>query len=292
MSNIMADDGRVFITAEIGQNHNGDLGLALSLVDAAKRAGVDSVKFQARSPELCVPKHMWNVPKETPDGIMTYLKYREWLELSMNDYAEIDHYCRTIGLPWFVSVWDTSSYVRMKEAFPEMPAWKIPSAMLTNTELLQNIGGSLGRQGKTTPVILATGMSTPAQIDRAFGLLNVHVSNIVLAHCNSTYPCPNDQVNLRVMQALFAEFPHATVGYSAHTTGLAPSVAAVALGAKYLEFHLTLDRSMWGSDQAASIEPTGAARLVKDARVVESAMGDGEKRVTEAEAEAMRRLRG
>jgi N-acetylneuraminate synthase len=283
-------DRPVHICAEAGQNHNGDLDVAFRLIDAAKEAGADSVKFQKRAVHMAVPEHMKDTPKETPWGTMSYLEYRERLEFSIEDYKAIDEYCKKVGIHWFVSVWDTPSYVAIKENFPDMPAWKIPSAMLTNTELLQNIVGSLERQGKDTPVILSTGMSTPEQIDHAVSIFNG--CDLTILHCNSTYPCPKDDLNLRCITTLREMYPQHKVGWSGHDVGLATTVAAVALGALLVERHLTLDRSAWGTDQAASIEPHGFRRLVKDIRSVEAALGDGEKRITAAEQEVMQRLRG
>ena len=187
-------------------------------------------------------------------------------------------------------MWDTSSYVAMKEHFPDLPAWKIPSAKLTDLELLENISGSLERQKKRTPVVLSTGMSTLEEIDRAVSILGGQ--DLTLLHCNSTYPCPKEDLNLRCIQSLHERYPWCPIGYSGHEVGLATTVATVALGARYVERHITLDRSMWGSDQAASVEPVGFKRLVDDIRGVESALGDGKKRVTEGELAVMKRLRG
>lgn len=278
-------DVPVHICAELGQNHNGSLAMAKKLILAAKEAGVDSVKFQKRSPALCVPASMVETMRETPWGIMTYLAYRERLEFSVEQYREIDAYCKELAIPWFASIWDVSSLVALKENFPDLPAYKVPSAMLTNVELLRTL------KRREVPIILSTGMSTMEQIEAAVGLLRYQGNRLVLCHCNSTYPCPVTDLNLRCIKTLRHWFPDVVVGYSGHEVGLATTLAAVALGSRYVERHLTLDRSMWGTDQAASIEPVGLRRLVKDIRNIERALGDGIKRVTEAEIAVMKRLR-
>ena len=279
----------IHICAEAGINHNGSLDAALAIIKAAKEAGADSVKFQKRAPHISVPAEQADKPKDTPWGVVPYLKYKERMEFTIADYGIIDAYCKTLDIPWFVSVWDTESYVAMKENFPSMPAWKIPSAKITNLEMLANIKGSLKRQRKKTPIILSTGMSTQKQVADAIALLKDE--NLVVCHCNSTYPCSTEDLNLRVISEMMTKMP-CPIGYSGHEVGLAPSIAAAALGACFIERHITLDRTMWGTDQAASVEPQGFARLVKDIRIVEQALGDGIKRVTRTEIPVMQKLRG
>lgn len=271
----------VFVVAEIGINHNGDLAIAKKLIDAAKEAGCDAVKFQKRTPDICVPPEQRDLPKETPWGIMTYLEYRHKLEFGKEEYLEIAQYCKQREILWFASVWDMPSVDFMENFNPV--CYKIPSAMLTNHNLLRYVRAT-GR-----PVILSTGMSTMEEIRKAVEVLGT--DDLIITHCTSTYPCPPKELNLRVIQTLREEFD-CPIGYSGHEVGLQTTYAAVVLGACYVERHITLDRSMWGSDQAASVEPWGFKRLVRDIRVIEEALGDGIKRVYESELPVRKRLRG
>jgi N-acetylneuraminate synthase len=277
---LVGDGQPAFIVAEIGINHNGDLEIAKQLVDVAKGASCDAVKFQKRTPELCVPPEQRNVMRETPWGIMTYMDYRRRIEFDTEEYREIDRYCRERKMMWFASVWDKPS-VDFIESF-QPPCYKVPSAALTQHDLLHQIK----RTGR--PVILSTGMSSMEQIRAAVDILGTE--NLVLMHSTSTYPCKPEELNLRMIQTLRQEFD-CPIGYSGHEVGLQTTYAAVVLGACMIERHITLDRAMWGSDQAASVEPHGFARLVRDIRVIEKALGDGIKRVYESEKVAMRRLR-
>ena len=270
----------VFIVGEIGINHNGDLAVAKNLIDVAAVAGCNAVKFQKRTPDLCVPAEYHNVVRETPWGLMTYLEYRRHVEFGGAEYAEIDRHCRSRGLCWFASCWDLPS-VDFIEAFAP-PCYKIASASLTDDELLRRIGG-MGR-----PVILSTGMSTLEEIRHAVSLLNVE--RLVITHSTSTYPCKPQELNLRAIPELRKEFG-CPVGYSGHEVGLQTTYAAVALGACLVERHITLDRAMWGGDQAASVEPQGLIRLIRDIRVIEQAMGDGRKVVYDSEIPIRNRLR-
>jgi N-acetylneuraminate synthase len=269
-----------FVVAEIGINHNGDVGLAKKLVGVAAGSGVQAVKFQKRTPELCVPPEQRDLPRETPWGLITYADYRERLELDRGEYEEIDAFCRSVGVPWFASCWDEDSADFVEQFDP--PCYKIASACLTDHALLEHT------RAKGRPIILSTGMSSLEQIDRAVEVLGRE--DLVLMHTTSTYPSSPDELNLRVIQGL-AERYQVPVGYSGHEVGLAPTLAAVVLGACAVERHITLDRAMWGSDQAASVEPQGFSRLVRDIRLYERARGDGEKRVYESEQPVMERLR-
>lgn len=279
------DSGHVTIVAEGAGNHNADIVTALGLIDAAANAGADVIKFQRRTLPDAIPVDQREKPKETPHGTMTYLEYRQWLELSETDYMDIDWHCRKQKLPWTVSVWDVDALAFMETNFPDRPFYKIPSAALTDDSLLQ------AAVEAEKPLVASTGMSTIGEIRRAGSILKKAHAPVVICHCTSTYPCPVEDLNLEVIRMLKGMFPWAIVGYSGHETGLATTVAAVALGAKYIERHITLDRSMWGSDQAASVEPAGFKRLVHDIRNVELAMGDGQKVVTPAEEEMKARLR-
>jgi N-acetylneuraminate synthase len=269
-----------YIIGEIGINHNGDLENCKKLIDAAAAAGCNAVKFQKRTPELCVPEAQKSVVRETPWGLMTYLEYRHRIELKDDQYAEIDRYAKSKGLHWFASCWDVPS-VDFIERFQPV-AYKIASASLTDDELLRYTA-SRGR-----PVLLSTGMSTQDEIDRAVGLFDK--SRLVLLHATSTYPCSPDELNLRMISTLRTRYG-VPVGYSGHETGLQTTVAAVALGASVVERHITLDRAMWGTDQAASVEPAGLVRLVRDIRVLERAFGDGVKRVYPSELPIRAKLR-
>jgi len=270
----------VYIVAEIGINHNGDLEIAKQLIDAAKVAGCDAVKFQKRTPEKCVPKEQANLLRETPWGLITYLDYRHRIEFGEGEYREIERYCKERGMIWFASVWDEGS-VDFMEAF-NPPCYKIPSPALTNHRLLSHTL-SAGR-----PIILSTGMSTMEQIEAAVNILGQ--DNLLLTHCSSAYPCKPHELNLLMIQTLKQKF-HCPIGYSGHEVGLQTTYAAVVLGACYVERHVTLDRAMWGTDQAASVEPVGLMRLVRDIRVIEKSMGDGVKQVYESERAVMRKLR-
>ncbi len=269
-----------FLIAEIGINHNGDLGIAKRLIDVAVMAGCDAVKFQKRNPEKAVPPDYQNVIRETPWGLMSYLDYRRKVEFGYQEYQAIDNYAREKNILWFASCWDEDSVDFIEQFSP--PCYKIASASLTDVSLLRKV------RNKGRPVILSTGMSTMDEIKKAVDILGQ--DNLLIAHSTSTYPCPPEELNLRVIQALKAQFD-CPVGYSGHEVGLQTTYAAVTLGAAFIERHITLDRAMWGSDQAASVEPWGLMRLVRDIRVIEKALGDGQKRVYESEMKARQKLR-
>lgn len=270
----------VYVIAEIGINHNGDLDIAKKLVDAAVLAGCDAVKFQKRTPELCVPPEQRDLVRETPWGRMTYLDYRHRVEFDAEQYVEIDRYCRQKGIAWFASCWDEPSVAFIDQFEPV--CYKVASASLTDDALLRRVVAT-GR-----PVILSTGMSTLGQIDHAVRLLDQ--DGLLMAHSTSSYPCAPTELNLRMIPALRARYGR-PVGYSGHEVGLQTTYAAVALGACFVERHITLDRAMWGSDQAASVEPHGLIRMVRDIRVIESSLGDGVKRVYDSEIPIIQRLR-
>ncbi len=277
---LVGDGQPVYIVAEIGINHNGDVEIAKRLIDAAKLAGCDAVKFQKRTPELCVPPEQRNIPRETPWGLITYLEYRYKVEFGYEQYAEIDRYCKQQGITWFASCWDIPSVDFIEQFDP--PCYKVASASLTDDELLRHLNDT----GK--PILLSTGMSTMDEIRHAVSLLDR--DRLIILHSTSTYPCPPNELNLRVIQTLKAEFD-LPVGYSGHEVGLQTTYAAVVLGACVVERHITLDRAMWGTDQAASVEPGGFMRLVRDIRVIEQALGDGVKRVYDSELPSRAKLR-
>ena len=282
IGNKLVGDGHpAYVIAEIGINHNGDLEIAKRMIDAAVHAGADAVKFQKRTPEVCTPLDQQKQMRETPWGYITYLDYRYKVEFSEEQYREIDRYCRERKIDWMVSVWDEPS-VDFMEKF-NTPAYKVPSASLTDHNLLKYAR----KTGK--PIIISSGMSTMEQIKRGVDI--VGAENLVIMHCTSTYPCEPEELNLKMIETLRREFPKNPIGYSGHEVGLVPSAVAVAFGACMVERHLTLDRAMWGSDQAASVEPGGFERLVKYIRVTEAALGDGVKKVYESEKGSLKKLR-
>lgn len=278
----MVGDGHpAYLIAEIGINHNGDLGIAKQMIDAAVHAGVNAVKFQKRTPEVATPLDQQTQMRETPWGYITYLEYRYKVEFNEEQYREIDRYCKEKGIAWIVSVWDQPS-VDFMEKF-DTPAYKIPSASLTDFDLIRKA------QATGKPLILSSGMSSMEQIHQ--GVKIAGEKDLVLMHCTSTYPCEPEELNLKMIETLRREFPNLPIGYSGHEVGLVPSAVAVALGACMVERHLTLDRAMWGSDQAASVEPWGFETLVKYIRVTERSVGDGVKKVYESEKSSLKRLR-
>jgi len=270
----------VYIIAEIGINHNGDLDVAKKLIDAAMLAGCDAVKFQKREPELCVPEEQRNIMRETPWGLITYMEYRHRVEFGYEEYECIDSYCKDKGIAWFASCWDEPSVDFIEQFSPV--CYKIASASLTDDKLLERINAT-GRS-----IILSTGMSTMDEIRHAVSILNN--DRLLLAHSTSSYPCKPGELNLLAIRTLGQEF-NVPVGYSGHEVGLQTTYAAVVLGACFVERHITLDRAMWGSDHAASVEPWGFMRLVRDIRVIEGALGDGVKKLQESEKPLRDRLR-
>ncbi len=271
----------VYVIAEIGINHNGSLETAKKMIDGAVEAGCNAVKFQKRTPEICVPKDQWNIERDTPWGRMTYIAYRHKVEFDQAGYAEIDAYCREKGIDWLASCWDEPAVDFLEQFNP--PLYKAASASLTDVELLKKMKST----GK--PLIISTGMSTLEEIVTAVDAIGT--DQLMIAHSTSSYPCPNEELNLRMIHTLKQRYPAVPIGYSGHETGLAPSIAAAVMGATFIERHITLDRAMWGTDQAASVEMVGLRRLVKDIRDIEIAMGDGIKRVYESEVSSRKKLR-
>ena len=280
-SHVIGGGRPAYVIAEIGLNHNGDVEIAKRLIDVAAEAGANAVKFQKRTPEIATPEHMRDVQRETPWGTMSYLDYRRRVEFGRDEYIEVGDYATLRGLDWFASPWDVPSVEFLEDL--NVAAHKVASASLTDIELLE----ALRETGK--PVILSTGMSTMGQIDRAMGVLNT--DRVILMHATSTYPMEPDEANLRMISTLRDRFAGVPVGYSGHERGLQISLAAVALGAVAVERHITLDRTMWGSDHAASLEPGGLEHLVRDIRIIETALGDGVKRVFPGEEAPMAKLR-
>ncbi len=255
---------KTYIIAEIGINHNGSLETAKKLIDIAALSGCDAVKFQKRNPDVCVPEHQKSKMRETPWGTMTYLDYKYKVEFEKEEYDEIDRYCREKGVQWSASPWDIDSLKFLMEY--DIPWLKIPSAMITNEKLMKACAAT----GKK--IIFSVGMSTLGEADQAVKWLEG--SEIVMLHCNSTYPAPLEDLNLSCIKTLKERYD-CEIGYSGHEFRLGTTVAAVYLGATYLERHITLDRTMWGSDHMASVEPQGLIKLVKGVRELEIAYGDG-----------------
>jgi len=274
----------VHVIAEIGINHNGDIDTAKRLIDIANVAGCNSVKFQKRNPDVCVPEHQKGVMRDTPWGNMTYLDYKYKVEFGKEEYDEIDMYCKERGIQWSASPWDLDSLEFLMQY--DIPYIKIPSAHLTNKPLLKAC------RETDKKVILSTGMSTEDEIDAAVGILAwPPPTNFALLHCNSTYPAPLEELNLTCIQTLKEKYG-CEVGYSGHEFRIGTTVATILLGATIIERHITLDRTMWGSDQLASVEPQGLIKLVRGIREIELALGDGVLGVTKGEKIVRKKLRG
>lgn len=281
---------KTYIIAEIGINHNGCLETAKKLIDIASLSGCDAVKFQKRNPDVCVPEEQKRVQRDTPWGTMTYLEYKHKVEFGKSQYDEINSYCSKRGIAWSASPWDLDSLSFLSEY--NLPFIKIASAMLTNDSL---IDASVATGKK---IILSTGMSSLDEIDHAVSILDeAHIkysnnNKYALLHCNSSYPAPLNELNLSCIKVLADRYPHCEVGYSGHEFRLGTTVSAVFLGASIIERHITLDRTMWGSDHMASLEPQGLIKLVKGIRELEEAYGNGLISVTDSELPIRAKLRG
>jgi N-acetylneuraminate synthase len=278
-SSIIGERNPVYIIAEIGINHNGDIDIAKQLIDVAVAAGCNAVKFQKRTVDVVYTPDELARPRNSPFG-ETNGDLKRGLEFSFDQYAEIDRYCKEKSIDWFASCWDEAS-VDFIDQF-NVPCYKIASASLTDDALLRHT------RSKGKPIILSTGMSCLDEIFHAVEVLGKE--DLIILHSCSTYPAHYDELNLRVIPILHAQFA-VPVGYSGHETGICSSVAAVAMGACVIERHITLERSMWGSDQAASLGPSGLNQMTRDIRLVEVALGDGVKRVLKSEIPVMEKLR-
>jgi N-acetylneuraminate synthase len=276
---LVGDGHPCYLIGEIGINHNGNMNIAKSLITVAKNAGWNAVKFQKRTIDIVYTAEELAKPRENPFG-PTNGDLKRGLEFGFEQYQKIDEFCRETEIPWLASPWDEPS-VDFLEKFP-VPCYKIASASLTDDLLLQRVRAT----GK--PIMLSTGMSTYPEVDHAVDVLGKE--NLILIHTCSCYPSNYSELNLRVIPELRKRYG-VLVGYSGHETGIPSSVAAAALGACVVERHITLDRSMWGSDQAASLEPSGITRLARDIHLVEASMGNGVKRVEEREIAVMKKLR-
>lgn len=275
----VGDGHPCYVLAEIGINHNGDPQIAKRLIDVAVLAGCEAVKFQKRMIDVVYTPAELAKPRENPFG-ETNGDLKRGLEFGQAEYEQIDRYCREKPIAWTASCWDEASVDFIDRFQP--PYYKIASASLTDDALLRHT------RAKGRPIVLSTGMSTLDQIDHAVEVLGKE--DLILLHCCSTYPSQYSELNLRVIPRLRERYG-VPIGYSGHETGIASSVAAVAIGACMVERHVTLDRSMWGSDQAASLEPNGITRVVRDIRLVEAALGDGVKTLVPSEIPVMQKLR-
>ena len=270
--------------AEIGINHNGSLKIAKKLINMSNEVGADIVKFQKRTLDTCVPENMKKVMRyDTPWGDVTYLEYRQKIEFWEEEYDEIDEYCKKLGIKWTASAWDIEAQKFMKRY--DLDYHKIASALLTNTELLEMVAD----EGKHT--FISTGMSTIEEIDKAVEIFRDKDCSFELMHTTSSYPLSPIEANLRCIPMLRERYK-CNVGYSGHETGLQISIAAVVFGITSLERHITLDRSMWGSDHAASLEKRGIENLIRDAKVIQQALGDGIKKIYPEELKKRKQLRG
>ena len=280
----------VYIIAEIGINHNGDIQKAVKLIDIAAASGCNAVKFQKRNPDVCVPDKQKTIRKVWQGTDMSYLEYKHLIEFGKKEFDIIDEHCKKSNITWSASPWDYDSVEFLKQY--DLPFIKVPSAMLTNHELLTSCMESSMR------VILSTGMSTEEEIDKAVNVLrkakyffkNSHP--IGLLHCNSSYPAPVEELNLSTIKTLAEKYPDCEIGYSGHEMLLGTTVASVLLGASIIERHVTLDRNMEGSDHACSVTPHGLFKLVSGIRELEKAYGDGQIKVTETEKAVKEKLRG
>ena len=274
---------KTYIIAEIGINHNGNLEIAKKLIDIAVLSGCDAVKFQKRNPDVCVPDHQKNIMRDTPWGTMTYLEYKYKVEFGKIEYDEIDRYCKEKNIAWSASPWDLDSLEFLNQY--DLPFIKLPSAMLTNDELVKACSKS------NKKLIVSTGMSTEEEITHAIDIIKEYTKDFAILHCNSTYPAPLNELNLLTIKTLKDKY-NCEVGYSGHEFRIGTTVASIYLGATIIERHITLDRTMWGTDHLSSVEPQGLIKLVKGIRELEEAYGDGIIQVTESEKIIRNKLRG
>ena len=271
-----------YFVGEIGINHNGDMSIVKKLLDAVFACNWDCAKFQKRDPATCVPEHQKNIMRDTPWGRISYLDYRYKVELTAKNYSDINSYCKQKPIDWTASVWDIPSLEFITQFNP--PFIKIPSALVTDLELIRRLCST------NIPLLISTGMSTLEEIDSAVNLIISKTHNPVIMHCNSAYPTPVDQINLRVIDTLRQRYG-CTIGYSGHEEDLEPTVLAVSLGAKVIERHITLSKKLWGTDQHASLEILAMDMLYKRCADIEKMLGSPDKQVTEAEIKTRKRLR-
>ncbi len=278
-----ANKDETYLIAEIGINHNGDINIAKKLIDASFACGWHCVKFQKRNPDVCVPEDQKGIKRDTPWGEMTYLDYKYKVEFERSEYDEIERYCKDKPIAWTTSVWDLDSLKFMTNY--EVPFIKIPSAHLTNLDLIKESAMS------GIPIIISTGMSDWKMIDAAVDILEKSNTEYSILHCNSTYPAPHEDLNLNVILEMKNRYD-CIIGYSGHEYDLVPSQTAVAIGARIIERHVTLDHTMWGTDQSSSLEVHAMDLLSKRLRGITKMLGGNEKIITASEIPVMEKLRG
>jgi sialic acid synthase SpsE len=278
----MNHHNKIYVIAEIGINHNGNLDQALELIKIAKDAGADCVKFQKRTPDICVPDDQKNILRETPWGTLTYLQYKKVIEFGKKEYDVIDRYCNSIGIDWTASVWDIPSFEFLSKY--QIPFVKIPSACITDVDLLSHINSK-----SYNTIMISTGMSTSDQIDRAVQLLKNKIWSILW--CNSSYPSTYNEIDINVLSTLRESYPNLTIGYSGHEVDLLPTIVACSAGAKIVERHVTFDKTAWGTDHKCSLEPHELTELIKNIRNIETILGKSEITVYPSEIKIAKKLR-
>ncbi len=271
-----------YLIAEIGINHNGSINLAKQLILLAKKYNFDCVKFQKRDLNICIPEHQKNIFRDTPWGNITYFDYKKKIEFSITDYKKIDRFCKKIGIDWFASSWDQNSQKQMR--IFNFKYNKIASAMITNTPFLEMVA----KERKKT--FISTGMCNIKTIEKAVRIFKKNKCQFVIMHCVSTYPCPEDQLNLNLINTYKKKFK-CNVGYSGHESTVSPSIVAVMMGATVLERHITLNRSMWGTDQSASLQAEGLRNLTSVIEKIPLILGDGVKKFGKEEKKISKKFR-
>ena len=281
IKNYINEPNSVYFIGEIGINHNGDINLAKKIMKEAKVAGFSAVKFQKRNPEITTPAEVKNNIRQTPWGEMTYIDYKFKIEFQNSEYDEINKYAKELDIDWFASCWDEDSLNFISRYDP--PCIKIASACITNKNLMKE-------HVKTNkPLIMSTGMSNLNQIEKSYNILSENP--LAILHSTSTYPCPPEELNLNMINTLKSLYPENPIGYSGHESGLSTSIAAAVIGAKIIERHITIDRALWGTDQAASLGPEGMRKLIGSVDSVIKSLGDGVKKVYESEQKSITNLR-
>lgn len=282
----------VYIIAEIGQNHNGDIDQAIRLIDLAAVAGCNAVKFQKRTPSVCIPEHQKSVIRDTIWGRMDYLSYREKLEFGQKEFDIISEYCKSKKIDWSASVWDIPSVDFMNQYTDSIPWLKIPSAKITDLELVEKVVIWASQSGKK--IIISTGMSTEEEINACVKKIydDLHPENLIILHCNSAYPCDIKDMNLSYIGVLKKRYPGSQIGWSGHEVRVGTSVSSAYLGAEVIERHITLNRFSPGTDHLSSLEPPGLIKLVSGIRELEQAYGEPVKSISSAEMECRKKLRG
>ena len=271
-----------FLIAEIGINHNGSLQLAKKLIDLAKKYGFDAVKFQKRNPDVSTPEYLKETIRSTPWGEITYLKYKKKIEFGYKEFKEIDKYCKKKKIIWFASAWDIESQKFLKKF--NLKYNKVASAMLTNFKLIEEIA----KERRKT--LISTGLATLKDIEKCVKIFKKAKCKFVLMHCVSAYPCPPEKLNLNTIISLKKKFK-CEIGYSGHETSVSPTILAYYLGAKYIERHITLDRSMWGTDQSASLSEPGIKNLTNIINKTKKIFGNGKKVFSKDEKNLLKKFK-